>query len=354
MTISPKLILDSIIFGLQPYGGISNYWAKLVEFACNDNDLHSSLVLPNSLIYRDFNSEWLQRMPILQQKIDSRLSRYLSSPSGNINSIFHTSYYRLPRNQVQKYVVTVYDFTYERYFSGLPRFIHSKQKLASIRKADSVICISESTRRDVIDFCPGIDPKKLFVIPLGVDTNIFYHDPHVSNDYYSQTVLFVGQRGGYKRFDLAVEAVRQLPMLSLGIVGPKLSVQERENLHAQLGNRWREFGPVSTNQLRKLYSSVFAFIFPSDYEGFGLPILEAMACGCPVVAAALSSLPEVGGSASLYAEYQTGESYAKILSELESASKRNTAVINGNSRILEFDWFHSLENTKAVYLKITN
>jgi mannosyltransferase len=252
--------------------------------------------------------------------------------------------------KVRKYVVTAHDFTYERFRVGLARLVHSKQKLRSIYSADAVICVSESTRRDVIEFCPGVELAKLHVIHLGVDSKVFYPDSVLQSNANEKIVLFVGQRGGYKRFDLAVEAVRQSPRLSIGIVGPELKDDERALLKARLATRWHEFGPVSTADLRRLYSSVFAFIFPSDYEGFGLPILEAMACGCPVVAAALSSLPEVGGTAAYYAESQTGESYAKALSALESASERKAAVLRGIARAEEFDWLQTLQKTKAVYL----
>jgi glycosyltransferase involved in cell wall biosynthesis len=99
-----------------------------------------------------------------------------------------------------------------------------------------------------------------------------------------------------------------------------------------------------------LYSSAFAFIFPSDYEGFGLPILEAMACGCPVVAASLSSLPEVGGAAAYYADSQTGESSARELNALDSVALRQNAIHAGVARAAEFDWLKTFQNTKALYL----
>ena len=350
MTNGYPIILDCIIFGLQRFGGISNYWAKLVGHVSIDPALAGSLVLPKHLTYRDFDAAWLQRMPVLDEKLDARIGRYLSARTTGAGALFHTSYYRLPSHCVGKYVVSVYDFTYERYRTGLARFVHKKQKLASIRRADAVLCISESTRRDVIEFCPGVDIGKLHVIHLGVDGGTFYQELVSSSNANEQTVLFVGQRGGYKRFDLAVEAIRQLPRLSLGIVGPVLTDAERTLLTARLGNRWQEFGPVSNSDLRRLYSSVFAFIFPSDYEGFGLPILEAMACGCPVVAAALSSLPEVGGAAALYAYSQTGESYASALSTLNSGAVREEAVCRGIERVAQFDWFQTLQKTKAVYL----
>jgi mannosyltransferase len=232
----------------------------------------------------------------------------------------------------------------------LARFVHTKQKLTSIQRADAVLCISESTRRDVIEFCPGVDTAKLHVTHLGVDGKSFYQEPANSLAANDQTVLFVGQRGGYKRFDLAIEAVRESPRLTLGVVGPNLTDDERSRLRERLGTRWYEFGPVSTSDLRRLYSSAFAFIFPSDYEGFGLPILEAMACGCPVVAAALSSLPEVGGAAAHFVKKQSGESYASALRALDSVAVREEAIRRGIERAAGFDWLQTLQKNKAVYL----
>lgn len=350
MTTKHPITLDSIIFGLQRFGGISNYWAKLVEYVSTEGELAGNLVLPKHLRFREFDDAWMQRMPTRREVLDVRIGRYLPAPTTTADSVFHTSYYRLPSQRAARYVVSVYDFTYERYRTGLARFVHTKQKLASIQKADAVLCISESTKRDVIEFCPQVDAAKLHVVHLGVDRTMFFPESVVISDSNEQTVLFVGQRGGYKRFDLAVEAVRQSPRLTLGVVGPALTDEERRLLHASLGTRWHEFGPVSTVELRRLYSSAFAFIFPSDYEGFGLPILEAMACGCPVISAALSSLPEVGGAAAYYAESQTGESYASALSILESVAARDDTVLRGMARASEFDWLKTLQMTKAVYL----
>jgi len=344
------ITLDCVIFGLQRFGGISNYWSKLVQHISVDPSIAGRLILPKHPIYRDFDAVWLQRMSVLRERLDLRIGRYLPAVTANDDCVFHTSYYRLPLQPVKKYVVSVYDFTYERYRTGLARFVHTKQKLDSIRKADAVLCISETTRRDVIDFCPDVDVAKLHVIHLGVDGNMFFQETLGSADINEQIVLFVGQRGGYKRFDLAVDAVFLSSRLSLGVVGPALTDVERAYLHARLGSRWIEFGPVSTADLRRLYSSAFAFIFPSDYEGFGLPILEAMACGCPVIAAALSSLPEVGGTAAYYAESQTGESYADALSAMETVSVREECIRYGMLRAAEFDWFQTLQKTMAVYL----
>lgn len=350
MTYRHPITLDCIIFGLQRFGGISNYWAKLVEYTSGDPTLDGSIVIPKHLVFQNFDAAWLQSMPVRREMLNAEIGRYLPASTSRDGGVFHTSYYRLPRKRVEKYVVSVYDFTYERYRTGLARFVHTKQKLTSIRRADAVLCISESTRRDLIEFCPDVDPAKLHVIHLGVDDLAFYHEPAGSAAVKQQIVLFVGQRGGYKRFDLAVEAIRQSPSLSLGIVGPVLTGEERNLLQSRLGTRWQEFGPVSNSDLRRLYSTAFAFIFPSDYEGFGLPILEAMACGCPVVASSLSSFPEVGGTAAHYAEGQNGESYAIALSSLNSVAVRKHTIQSGIARAAEFSWLQTLEKTKAVYL----
>ena len=345
-----QITLDCNIFGLQRFGGVSNYWAKIVEYLSIDSTFSGSLILPKQIKYDDFEDDWIKRMPVRREMLDARIERYLRSPSGNRDGLFHTPYYRKPNQQSGKYIVTVHDFTYERYRSGLARLVHTKQKLDSIRHADAVICVSESTRSDVIEFCPEIDVRKLHVIHLGVDDRLFYKELEGASSVVEQIVLFVGSRVSYKRFDLAVKAVSLLPDLILGIVGPVLTDVERTYLKKYLGTRWHEFGPVSSSDLRRLYSSAFAFIFPSDYEGFGLPILEAMACGCPVVAAALSSFPEVGGSAVYYADNQSSDSYSSALDALYSVAVRKEAIGAGIERAAEFDWLQTYQKTRNIYL----
>lgn len=347
-----SLELDCIIFGLQQFGGISNYWARLCQYVRKDESLQTQLLLPKTIKYSQFDHLLPTQVTSVREVVTPKLARYLPASVNVSDCIFHTSYYRLPRGRVTRYIVTVYDFTYERYRTGLARRIHSLQKSSSIRRADAVLCISDATRRDVLEFCPEVDPFKLHVVPLAVDQRVFYHDvpTDANRSGQSNVVLFVGQRGGYKRFDLAVEAVRQLPGLVLGIVGPSLSNSERLYVGRRLGTRWKDFGAVSTAQLRRLYSNAYAFIFPSDYEGFGLPVLEAMACGCPVVAANLSSLPEVGGRAAIYPPEQSGDAYAKALSLLEQSDFRARAIDSGNMRAAMFDWATTMQLTRSIYL----
>jgi mannosyltransferase len=341
--------LDCIILGLQRFGGISNYWNHLVHATAEGDRPVPGLVMPKLVSYRDFDHDCLRNREVVTELLPPTVTRYLPSQVLPGSSVFHTSYYRTPVRRVRKYITTVYDFTYERYRSGLARTVHTSQKLRSIRRADAVLCISAATRRDVMELCAPVDAGKLHVVHLGVDTTAYFPDPSPTCSDIANLVLFVGQRGGYKRFDLAIDAIRKSPRLQLGVVGPSLAPVERDQLTANLGVRWHEFGPVSNAQLRRLYSDAFAFVFPSDYEGFGLPVLEAMACGCPVLAAGRSSLPEVGGDAALYADEQCGDAYAAALQQLELPSRRATAIAVGLARVGAFAWSRACEQTTAFY-----
>lgn len=346
--ISTRITFDCIIFGLQQFGGISGYWNQLTSHALATGAFDFELLLPKHLSARAFSPRHFDGVARTTERLPASVSRYLPARA-QAGSVFHTSYYRLPRGCPAQYVVTVYDFIYERYRSGFARWVHKQQKLASIHRADDVICISEFTRKDVLEFCPEVDPARVHVVPLAVDHDVYFPDPAAGGQGESREVLFVGQRGDYKRFDLTVEALRQSPRLSLGIVGPALAPAEQAWLDDRLGQRWIHHGAVPAAELRRHYAEAFCFVFPSDYEGFGLPLLEAMACGCPVVSSSAASLPEVGGTAARYAPKQTAEDYAEAFAALESAGVRDRMIADGLLHSQAFSWARTCERTFAIY-----
>jgi len=345
-----KVTLDSIVLGLQPFGGVSNYWCRLIKFLDQSDEINSHIILPKSIKTVEYSKEFHTRSSRQTEMLPVKVSRYLDVKDKNSSDIFHTSYFRAPLSRSSKNVVTVYDFIYERYGTGLSRKVHSWQKKRSIHLADAVLCISQATRNDVLKYYPNINPSKVHVTYLGVDRNNFFPNPLENKADFENVVLFIGNRVPHKRFDLAVKALIENQELILGIVGPPLEVEEVAFLDSQIGNRWRYLSRVSLSGLRQLYSSVFAFIYPSDYEGFGLPILEAMACGCPVITANTSSLPEVGGSAALYALEQTSDFYSKALQQLfNSSSIRQNKIIEGFAQIQNFTWENTFEKTISIY-----
>jgi mannosyltransferase len=298
-----KITLDSIVFGLQRFGGISSYWDRLIRHIDAEADLDRDLLLPRRIKFADIDPTCYPRGSSRFERLPAQMSRYLDVACGKGVDLFHTSYYRVPHGAKVRYVVTVYDFIYEKYGRGMSRSVHSFQKFRAIRLADAVICISHATRQDLLNYLPDVSPAKVHAVHLGVDQELFFREEGETNPTLSRTVLFVGQRGGYKRFDIATYALSLLDKdLQLGIVGPALTGEELARLESVIPGRWVWFGPVPRSELRRLYSSAYALVYPSDYEGFGLPVLEAMACGCPVATARTSSQPEVGGEAAIYAD----------------------------------------------------
>lgn len=351
---TPIIALDGIIFGLQQHGGISNYWARLLDAYASNTEVAPKLILPRDIRFRGFKDEWVNHFAVHQESTSPRVSRYLPVRGSGGCEVFHTSYYRTPAVKTRRYVVTAYDFMYERYRKGPARWVHTLQKRRSLERADVISCISAFTRNDVLEFFPHIDPARLQVVPLGVDTDTFYPDRKEEDTDLAHTALFVGMRGGYKRFDLAMEAVRaSRSPLTLGIVGPALSDRERAQLDAALGDRWQYFGAVSAARLRELFSSAYALLFPSDCEGFGLPVLEAMACHCPVVAANRASLPEVGGDAALYAPEQRADDFAEALDSLDNGNLRQSLILSGDARVSQFSWADTCRKTQELYQLVT-
>lgn len=352
MTNKRLVTLDCNIYGLQQYGGISNYLSVLLSFISHDHELIAELVLPQNISYKAFDSNWLKICKVVYEFMPPKISQYFCASPLTVGDTFHSPYYRLPGRGVSNYIVTVYDFTYERFRKGLPRLIHTYVKARSISRADNLICISEATKSDLLEFFPWVDQSKIHVIYLGVDHKMYYPDKeNFAGIDISNTVLFVGQRKGYKRFDLAIDAIRLCPNLTLGIVGPKLGSEEKKYLNQQLDSRWFEIGLIDSNHLRKLYSSAYALIFPSEYEGFGLPILEAMACGCPVIASQIPVFKEIGADCAMYSLEQNSASYSNLLVLLEYGMPcRDKVIKNGLIRAKKYQWEDMYQKTKALYL----
>ena len=267
-----KVNLDCIIFGLQRVGGISTYWSELARWLAARDDVELTLTLPRQMVAKHGAAVAALAPYDIQPALPDRVGRYLPAPAPDDADIVHSSYYRLPGARCRaRRIVTVYDFTYEHYRGGPARWLHSAQKAHAVRGADGVICISETTRDDLLAIYPDVDPARVVAVPLAVARTTFFPIAAAERRAdLADCALFVGARGGYKRFDLAVAGVAATPQLRLALVGSAPVADERAMLDARLPGRWVALGQLDDAALRRAYGSAFALVYPSDHEGFGL------------------------------------------------------------------------------------
>ncbi|ELH4832433.1 glycosyltransferase family 4 protein [Vibrio harveyi] len=331
------IVYDGVIEKLQSYGGITVLFEEIIKRATNYEYLSyidSSKISP-SKIKKNYR--------LLERYRECQVPRLESGKNG----IFHSTYYRLPSLSSYKVVTTVHDFTYEKYKSGLSRWVHSYQKRKAVACSDLIICVSQNTKKDLLHYYPEIEEKKVFVVYNGVSEDYFYK----SDKEKKQGVIFIGARGGYKNFNAAVLAVKMYGEQPLFIVGGgELSKEEKAFLNKHLGNNYKWFGKLTNLELNDLYNGAYALIYPSLYEGFGIPVIEAMRAGCPVVAVDSSSIPEVSGNAALLVKKPTPDSLSFALANV--SKNREEIVKAGLLQSKKFSWEKCSTETFELYEKL--
>ncbi len=261
--------------------------------------------------------------------------------------LFHSSYYRYATKGKFINITTVYDFTNERFKSGPKKWAHSWQKFKAIRRCDAVLCISESTKADLVEYLPDIPESRIFVTPLAASALYCADESVVAVDDY---VVFVGLRGGYKNFSLLVRALRHVPGVRLFVVGGgAFSARERAELEDAIPGRYFHKGALSVERLRDLYSSAVCLVYPSAYEGFGLPVLEGMMARCPVIALRTSSIPEVAGDAAILLDAPREMDLADAIVKVSRSDIRSELIVKGVARSRLFSWDATYLKTRAVY-----
>ena len=353
--------MDEQIFAIQPYGGISRMFAELalqfadgvvpdVELAPINAPIVNRYVLDDPSLTKalgvtEARNEWLA------------LARYFARmrrPNGV--DIVHNTFY-LPHGLTKigqaKRIVTIHDMIPELMPHTRRRLDFITLKKRYVDHADHVICVSEATKQDLIKVY-GIPHAPISVVHHGVDPR-FHPDVPPADFLPERYLLFVGHRKTYKDAQVLFRAFAQvakedatLQLLLVG--GDGLSAEEVQRLSA-LGIRDRVSQRyLSDDLMASAYVHAELFVFPSHFEGFGLPALEAMACGTPVVLARATSLPEVGGDAAAYFEPGDDADLARVLRELlADAGARADLRQRGLARAASFTWTAAAERTAAVY-----
>lgn len=339
-----KIILDNIVFSLQKAGGISTYWFELSSRFLRDYDNVFFVDRENkNIVSKNFI---VSKERFLNTGISNLLlDRFMNVKLNKINDlfIFHSSYNRVSTNKYAKQVLTVHDFVHERFYTGIRRFLHSYQKGKAINNADVIIVISENTKKDLMFFFPNINPYKINVIYNGVSGDFFpVKGKKISNDF-----LYIGSREKYKNFDFAVKAISQTNKFKLNIVGSVLSDEEVKMLNKLIPKRWELFTNIENATLNELYNNAYALIYPSSYEGFGIPLLEAMKAGCPFIAYNSSSIPEVAGNAGVLIDRLEVLLFNEAVSIIEE--NREEIVKKGFNQGNKFSWEKCYQETLKVY-----
>ncbi|MFV0595795.1 glycosyltransferase family 4 protein [Shewanella sp.] len=327
------IVYDGIINSLQSHGGISVLFEELYKRLQDKSRYY---------VYSD-----CPKLGGDTELLNPRfLERYLKfNVKLNETDIFHSTYYRLPTSKV-KVITTVHDFTYEKYVGGFRSKIHSYQKYKAILNSDKIICVSENTANDLFSYCP-VPESKVEVVYNGVSESYCSLGLEVL-DY----VVFVGSRASYKNFALVVSALSKLPEVKLLIVGGGLLTNFEINLlESNLEGRFVVKGILTNDELNLVYNQAIALVYPSEYEGFGIPVVEAQQAGCPVIALNSSSIPEVAGNAALLLDKSCENLlYEAILTLLSSDARRRFSAL-GLENAKRFSWEKCFNHTLNVYSK---
>ena len=336
--------IDGIIFSLQSQGGISVYFQQLLRVLCQAGvPTRLGLEVPLLQVTEAQNSAFS-----VTRRAARYLERYRRCRSVPEATIFHSSYYRQPEQCNLPTVVTVHDFVYEHCYTGAKRWVHTTQKHAAIRAAQAIICVSEATRRDLLHFV-GVRPdQSLHVIMNGVSECF---RPLTRQQYVADRpfVLFVGDRSHYKNFNLLLKAMALLSDLALYCVGGgPLKPSELAWLPAHVQCRIRHLGFISDERLNCCYNQAVCLVYPSGYEGFGIPVAEAMRAGCPVVSTPCAAVSEVGGAALTVAE-AAPVALAQAISQCLEPDYRRTVREKGLCIAQRYSWTQTHRQTLSLY-----
>ena len=347
------------------YGGISRYFCELIKgIEKTNNKAHLSLLYSNNAYLKEYELNvrpypFQKRHRLLVET--NRLFNVFDFKLGNYD-LYHATYFNpsfISAIGKKPYVVTYYDMIHEKLggkFDSLradTRTIEWKREIA--KRASGLIAISENTKKDMVDYL-DVSPERIDVIYLSSSMKINYEridDAEIGEKY----LLFVGNRDVYKNFIPFLDAVApillryQINLICAG--GRDFDETERNTIkHLGIGANV-EYRAVTDQTLSQLYSQAIAFVFPSLYEGFGIPILEAMSCGCPCLLSDSSSMPEIGGEAALYFNpSDVDDMRLKITQLLDDECLRSDLSKAGINRAALFSWQDTVARTLSLYERI--
>jgi len=356
-----RIFYDGFIYGIQRAGGINRYFSEIIsglpptyhpvvagvrDFGKNA-PFHPNLEKSRFKLFRPRRLSEQLRDRFWKPHVLSRID------------LFHPTYYELTTGYSWTefkcpIVLTVHDFIYAIYphlITGSETIISNQSK--AIRNADMIICVSKATERDLLERFPEKQGK----------TSVIYHgssfeiQPPLLEDgiFENPSFLFVGGRSGYKNFAFLLRAFakasRSNSRIRLRVAGAPLTTDELWQIHL-LGiiDRVDVFEFPEEQQLMDLYRTSAALVYPSLHEGFGMPPLEAMACGTLAITGNTSSLPEVVGNGGIMLDPNREDDWAECLLKIaKGGGDRDLLLKLGRDRVGEFSWKRSVVEHLGIY-----
>ena len=361
-----RILYDYEIWSIQKYGGASRYYYEMIRRMADKPDTELDVYMGKYINrygleahkdkFAEFKGNEIRHIPrtkLLSIKLQKPFfEKYAYRQDADI---FHQTYYNnYNLNKNFKRVITVLDFTHEKMsgnFVKLDKTAELKKK--AILSADGIICISGTTKKDLLELY-SVPEDRIKVIYLANSLRKDVSDTPVYKEPY---ILYIGDRRSYKNFGLMIEVfvnnefLKDIKLVCFG--GGAFTKAESDMIAVnKLNNNFIQTDgsePVMSN----IYANALAFVYPSHYEGFGIPILEAMFYGCPVVASNSSCLPEIGGDACLYFNPNSSEELAdKLKSVIFDNSIKQELSKKGKLREMEFSWDKCADNTYNFYKEI--
>lgn len=359
-----RILYDHQAFAHQDYGGITRYFSEVISEINHSSEftVDVSLLFSNNINIKNidvckasgfFPNINFKGKRFMMVKINQILSshKYIYANHDIFHPTYYDSYY-LRFKKRKPTALTCHDLIHEKFLLNDRRTISNKRK--TISEADIIFTVSNNTKSDLIEYYQ-VPEDRIFVTHLASSL------PYLDLKYLrppKEYILFVGHRDSYKNFSFFIKAVSPLLIKNKSIKvycagGGRFSKKELQLFNELKVIESLRYFPILDDNLTKLYAEAIAFFFPSIYEGFGIPILEAMSCGCPVAASKTSSLPEVAGDAAVFFDPYDSES---ILSTAEmlynSNSIRDSLIERGRLRCSEFSWKKTTEATLEGYRRI--
>lgn len=347
-----NILYDNIIYALQKNGGISVYWSELSKRIIDDVRFNPTFLSFEKVSLTNHSANFSIPPEIINKESYSPtlFNRIMPLSLGRFSpdnpGLFHSSYYRIPEKRANlKSITTIHDFIHKIYYKGPRAWMLNYLKYRSMNESDAIICISENTKRDLLKFYPALDQKDIFVIYNGVSENYFLLEEQKAD--VKPYVLFVGGRSGYKNFEFSISVMELCPNYDLYIVGSDLSLKEKSELEKRLKGKYKHFAFIQDHELNRLYNGAHCLLYPSSYEGFGIPPVEAMKAGCPVIVLNASSLPEVCGKAGIKIDSLDKAVFSSQIKSLNHF--REEAIQLGLENSMRFSWDKCYRETIEVY-----